>query len=98
MATDAGMRVVGTIRTIELHTMAVRFQHLTSRQVAKIQLDIERAIDDEGEDLDIENLADLQFQGPAELVPRFSAGDRVQIETSPESSLQITSIRPAPLS
>ena len=44
------------------------------------------------------NLADLQFQGPAELVPRFPAGDRVQIVTSPESSLQITSIRPAPLS
>jgi hypothetical protein len=98
MATDAGLRVVGTIRTIELHTMAARFEHITSRQVAKIQLDIERAVDDEGEELDVGNLADLHFQGPAELVPRFSAGDRVQIETSAESSLHITSIRPAPLS
>jgi hypothetical protein len=98
MAADAGLRVVGTIRTIELHTLAARFEHLTSRQVAKIQLDIERAIGDEGQELDVGNLADLHFQGPAELVPRFHAGDRVQIVTSPESSLQISSIRPAPLS
>ena len=98
MATDAGLRVVGTIRTIELHTMAAHFEHLTSRQVARICLDIERAIDEEGEELDVGNLADLQFQGPAELLPRFSAGDRVQIVTSAESSLHITSIRPAPLS
>jgi hypothetical protein len=98
MADDAGLRLVGTIRTIELHTLAARFEHLTPRQVAKIQLDIERATDEEGEELDPVNLADLHFQGPAELVPRFSAGDRVQIVTSPESSLQISSIRPAPLS
>ena len=98
MADDAGLRLVGTIRTIELHTLAARFEHLATRQVAKIQLDIERAIDEEGEELDPVNLADLHFQGPAELVPRFSAGDRVQIVTSPESSLQISSIRPAPLS
>jgi len=98
MADDAGLRVVGTIRTIELHTLVARFEHMASRQVAKIQLDIERAIDEEGEDLDVENLAELMFQGPAELIPRFHAGDRVQIVTSPESSLQISSIRPAPLS
>lgn len=98
MAVDAGLRVVGTIRTIELYTTTARFEHVTSRQVAKIQLDIERALDEEGEELDILNLADLMFQGPAELVPRFACGDRVQIVTSPESSLQITSIRPAPLS
>jgi len=98
MATDAGLRVVGTIRTIELHTMATRFEHVSSRQVSKIQLDIERATDEDGEELDLDNLVDLSFQGPAELVPRFNAGDRVQIETSAESSLHITSIRPAPLS
>src|SRR5512139_355993 len=98
MADDAGLRLVGTIRTIELHTLAARFEHVTPRQVAKIQLDIERAIDEEGEELDPMNLADLHFQGPAELVPRFNAGDRVQIVTSPESSFQISSIRPAPLS
>ena len=97
MATDAGLCVVGTIKTIELHTPA-RFQHMTPRQVAKIQLDIERATDDEGEELDVVNLTDLHFQGPAELVPRFSAGDRVQIMTSPDSSLQISSIKAAPLS
>jgi hypothetical protein len=98
MADDAGLRLVGTIRTIELHTLAARFEHVTPRQVAKIQLDVERATDEEGAELDPMNLTDLHFQGPAELVPRFNAGDRVQIVTSPESSLQISSIRPAPLS
>ena len=98
MADDAGLRLVGTIRTIELHTLAARFEHVTPRQVAKIQLDVERATDEEGAELDPMNLTDMHFQGPAELVPRFNAGDRVQIVTSPESSLQISSIRPAPLS
>lgn len=98
MGSDEGMRVVGTIRSIELHTTQARLQNVTSRQVAKIQLDIERATDEEGEDLDVMNLSDLHFQGPAELVPRFHEGDRVQIVTSAESSLHITSIRPAPLS
>ncbi len=98
MSSDEGMRVVGTIRSIELHTLVAKFQNVTPRQVAKIQLDIERAVDENGAELDIGNLADLQFQGPPELVPRFSAGDRVQIVTSVESSLHITSIRPAPLS
>ena len=92
---DDSMRVVGTILSIELATKDVHFQHLTARQIAKIQLEIERATDDEGEDLDLDNLADLSFQGPAELVPRFNVGDRVTIETS---ALQITSIRAAPLS
>ena len=98
MSSDEGMRVVGTIRSIELHTLSPKFQNVAARQVAKIQLDIERAIDENGAELDIGNLVDLQFQGPPELVPRFSAGDRVQIVTSVESSLHITSIRPAPLS
>jgi hypothetical protein len=98
MGSDEGMRVVGTIRSIELHTLATKFQNLTSRQVAKIQLDIERALDEDGEELDLMNLVDLSFQGPAELVPRFHEGDRVTIVTSPESQLHITSIRPAPLS
>lgn len=97
MGSDDGMRVVGTIRSIELHTMT-KFQHMTPRQVAKIQLDVERATDEEGEDIDVVNLAEIHFQGPAELVPRFSTGDRVQIVTSAESSLHITSIKPAPLS
>ena len=98
MASDEGMRVVGTIGSIELHTLAAKFQHLTTRQVTKIQLDIERATDDAGAELDPIKLADIHFQGPAELVPRFHTGDRVQIMTSPDSSLQISSIKPAPLS
>ncbi len=98
VASDDGMRVVGTIRSIELHTLTARFQNVASRQVAKIQLDIERAIDDAGEELDVVNLSDIHFQGPAELVPRFSTGDRVSITTSAESSLHIATIKPAPLS
>jgi hypothetical protein len=98
MSSDDGMRVVGTIRSIELHTLAAKFQNVSTRQVAKIQLDIERATDDTGAELDVGNLVDLQFQGPAELLPRFSVGDRVQIVTSVQSSLHITSIKPAPLS
>lgn len=98
MGNDAGLTVVGTIRSIELHTTAAKFHNVTPRQVAKIQLDIERATDDEGEELDVENLAEISFQGPAELVPRYACGDRVLITTSPDSSLQISSIRPAPLS
>lgn len=92
------MQVVGTIRSIELHTLATNFQHMASRQVAKISLDIERATDEDGEDLDLANLVDLLFQGPAELVPRFHEGERVLIMTSLQSSLHITSIRLAPLS
>jgi hypothetical protein len=98
MGSDDGMRVVGTIRSIELYTLAAKFQNVVPRQVAKIQLDIERATDEEGQEINVINLAELHFQGPAELVPRFSTGDRVQIVTSAESSLHITSIRPAPLS
>lgn len=98
MAGDEGMRVVGTIRSIELATMDVKFQHVTPRQISRISLDIERAIDEDGEDLDVDNLVDLLFQGPPELVPRFNEGDRVQIVTSAEANLHITSIRPAPLS
>jgi hypothetical protein len=98
MSSDEGMRVVGTIRSIELHMLAAKFQNVAPRQVTKVQLDIERATDETGAELDIRNLADLFFQGPAELVPRFSPGDRVQIVTSVESSLHITSIKAAPLS
>jgi hypothetical protein len=98
MSSDEGMRVVGTIRSIELHTLAAKFQNVSTRQVTKVQLDIERATDETGAELDIRNLADLYFQGPAELVPRFAPGDRVQIMTSVESSLHITSIKAAPLS
>jgi hypothetical protein len=98
MGSDAEMRVVGTIRSIELHTLAAKFQHVTPRQVAKIQLDVERVTGKDDEEHDVVDLSDISFQGPAELVPRFSTGDRVQIITSVESSFHITTIRPAPLS
>ncbi|HET9624255.1 MAG TPA: hypothetical protein VFP84_22935 [Kofleriaceae bacterium] len=96
MSSDEGMRMVGTIRTIELHTLNSKL--VASRQVTRIGLDIERATDGTGAELELSNLASLYFQGPAELVSRFAVGERVQIVTSAESSLNIMSIRPSPLS
>jgi hypothetical protein len=98
MSGDEGLRIVGTIRSIELCSITSRFQGIPSRQVAKIQIDIERALDGDGAELAIENLADIQFQGPPELVPRFSQGERVQITTTAPSGMHIATIRPAPLS
>ncbi len=98
VARDEGMRVTGVIRSIELHTLAGKFKDVTTRQVARLSLDVERATDEDGEELDANNLAGMHFLGPAELVPRFAVGERVQIVMSPESSLHITNIKLAPLS
>ncbi|MEZ4368690.1 MAG: hypothetical protein R2939_20805 [Kofleriaceae bacterium] len=98
MARDEGMRVVGTIRSIELHSLGAGFAGVAPRQVAKIQLDVERATDEDGADIAVENVAAVHFQGPAELVPRFTAGERVQIVTLEPGDLHIASIRRAPLS
>ena len=97
MSRDEGMRIVGTIRSIELHAVGSKFQGIAPRQVARILLDIERAIDEAGEEISCENLSGMPFQGPAELVPRFATGERVQIVTSNASGMQIASIRPARL-
>lgn len=98
MASDDGMRIVGTIASIELHAINSKFQNVPSRQVAKLVLDIERATDGDGSEINIENLAGLHFQGPAELIPRYHAGERVMITTTTASGMHIASIRPAPLS
>ena len=98
MARDAGMKIVGTIRTIELHAVGANFRGITPRQVARIQLDVERAIDGDGGEISVENLNGMHFQGPAELVPRFSEGERVQIVTANATGIQIGSIRAAPVS
>jgi hypothetical protein len=95
---DEGMRIVGVIRSIELHAVASKFANVPARQVAKIVIDIERAVDGDGSEINVENLAGLHFQGPAELVPRYSAGERVQITTTTPSGMHIATIRPAPLS
>lgn len=97
MSTADGMRVVGTIRSIELHAVMSKFQGVPPRQVAKIVLDIEQATDGDGTDINVENLSGLHFQGPPELVPRFNEGERVQITTTTPSGMHIASIRPAPL-
>src|SRR5262245_16358051 len=97
-ASDEGMRVVGTIRSIELHAMMSKFQGVAPRQIAKIVLDIEQATDPDGVELNVENLAGLHFQGPPELVPRFVAGERVTITTTTPSGMHIASIKRAPLS
>ncbi len=98
MSSDDGMRVVGTIRSIELHAVMSKFQGVPPRQVAKISLDIDQATDGDGTDINVENLSGLHFQGPPELVPRFAAGERVQITTTTPSGMHIATIRPAPLS
>lgn len=90
------MRVVGAIRSIELHLVGAKFVGITPRQVAKIELDIERATNEKDEDIAVENLAGMSFHGPAELLPRFSVGDRVAIVTA--EGLQIASIRLSPVS
>ena len=98
MSTDVGIRVTGTIRTIELHGLVSKLQGVSPRQVAKIALDIEHATDADGSEVDVANLLDLAFQGPAELVPRYAAGERVLIVTSATGGLHIASIKAAPLS
>jgi hypothetical protein len=98
MGSDEGLRIVGTIRSIELHSITSKFKDVPTRQVAKIAIDIERATDVDGSELPVENLAGIHFQGPPELVPRFSEGERVQITTTTPSGMHIASIRPAPLS
>jgi hypothetical protein len=98
MDSDVGMWVVGTIRTIELHTVISKFEGVPTRQVSKIDLEIERATAGDGNEIDIKNLAGVCFQGPAELVPRFVPGERVQIITTAQSGVNIASIKPAPLS
>jgi hypothetical protein len=98
MSGDAGMSVVGTIRSIELHTVTSKFEGVPSRQVSKIDLEIERATHTDGTEIDVHNLVGLHFQGPPELVPRFTTGDRVAITTSTESGMHIASIKAAPLS
>lgn len=98
MGTADGMRVVGTIRTIELHAVMSKFQGVAPRQVAKISLDIEQATDGDGTEINVENLSGVHFQGPAELVPIYGAGERVQIVTTTPSGMHIASIKPAPLS
>lgn len=98
MGNDDGMKIVGVIRSIELHSVVSKFQNVPTRQVAKIALDIERATDGDGSEIDVDNLAGLHFQGPAELVPRYREGERVLITTTTPSGMHIASIRPAPLS
>jgi hypothetical protein len=98
MGSDEGMRIVGTIRSIELRSLTSKFKDLPTRQVAKIEIDIERATDGDGSELPVENLSGMHFQGPPELVPRFAEGERVQITTTTPSGMHIASIRRAPLS
>ncbi|MBK7535441.1 MAG: hypothetical protein IPI49_08680 [Myxococcales bacterium] len=96
MASNSIMRVVGAIRRIELHLVGVKFVGVTPRQVAKIELDIERATNERDEDIAVENLDGMSFHGPPELLPRFAVGDRVTVVTA--EGMQIASIRHSPVS
>ena len=46
MSDASGMRVVGTIRSIELYASMAKFQSVAPRQVARIVLEIEQATQD----------------------------------------------------
>ncbi len=98
MSDDDGMKIVGTIRSIELHSVASKFKDVPSRQVSKLVMDIERAIDGDGTEINVENLVGLHFQGPAELVGRYAESERVQITTTTPSGMHIATIKRAPLS
>lgn len=98
MSDATGMRVVGTIRSIELYASMAKFHSVAPRQVARIVLEIEQATDGDGSEINVDNLVGLHFQGPPELVPLFAAGERVQIVTTTPSGMQIASIRAAPVS
>ena len=89
----------GPSARIELHTPAARFQHVTLAPGREDPARYRARHRRRGREISTsENLADLLFPGSGRARAAFNAGDRVQIVTSPESSLQITSIRPAPLS
>ena len=98
MSDSVGMRVVGTIRTIELYAAMAKFHSVAPRQVARIVLEIEQANDEDGIEINVDNLAGMHFQGPPELVRLFVPGQRVQIVTTTPSGMHIASIKPAPLS
>ena len=98
MSDDDGMTIVGVIRSIELYSVASKFKDVPSRPVSKIEIDIERATEGDGSEINVENLAGIHFQGPAELVPRFFEGERVQITTTTPAGMHIATIRHAPLS
>ena len=93
-----GMRVVGTIRSIELHAVMSKLQGVAPRQIAKIALDIEQAIDGDGTEINVEILSGLHFQGAPELVPLYGPGERVLITTTTPSGTHIATIKSAPLS
>lgn len=92
------MRVVGTILSIEFHTVRSKLRGVAPRHVAKIELEIEWAVHGDGTEIQVENLSGIAFHGPPELLPRYVAGERVSIVTAPASLKSISSIKLAPLS
>lgn len=98
MREGEGTRIIGTIRSIELQTVVSRLEGVPPREVTRLILDVERAVECDGEELDIENLSSRHYQGPAELLQRYEAGDRICIVTSAPGSQHIGTIKEAPLS
>ena len=80
MSSDEGMRVVGTIRSIELHTLAAKFQHVTPRQVAKIQQGIPS---DTAKDI-VKYLKDAKLKK----VQASIQGDQLRITSGSKDDLQ----------
>lgn len=94
---DPGMRATGTIESIALHQIPSKLQGRPPETVARIKLRIERAEDARGAGVDTSNLVGLAFQGPADLVSQFKAGERVELITTTPSGMHIASVRRAPM-
>lgn len=92
------MHVTGVIESIQLGSIPSKIAEIEDRVVSRLVIRIEEARGPSGEPIDTSDLIGLHFQGPPELVERFSVGDRVRIETTTPSGMHIQSIETAPLS
>jgi hypothetical protein len=94
---DTGTEVTGTIGSIELHTVPSHFEGVADKTVVRIELDIERVVDNAGVPVDTSTLISQHFQGPAELIGLFERGERVRIMTTTPMGVYIATIVAAPL-
>jgi hypothetical protein len=92
------VHVTGVIEGIELHTIPSKVLGEQPRPVARLTVAIERAVLEDGGEVDQRNLIGLAFEGAAQLVDQFEAGNRVAIETTTPSGMHIARITAAPLS
>ena len=91
------------MKPLDPATTYVRGVLVTGPASSEAELGLERAVleallDRDEEPRGVGAVDGMTFQGPAELIPRYHAGERVMITTTAPSGMHIASIRPAPLS